>query len=274
MTEGRRLRQAQYRFTMQRPFQLLALWRRHQLLKRKALLIGLFNILIALGSPAIKAHNVVAGAYVDGLLIEGEIAFSNGETAAAGVLVEVFAEDGTMLGETHTQADGLFTFSAARPQAHRLRANLGAGHVADITLAADEFVAPPTTLAAAPTAAVPAVTAASIAPTSLTKAVVTTPPPPQVVPASPTAAGQVLTTVQISTADLEALIRRAVAQQVKPLQRELRAYKEKIMLRDIAGGLGFIFGLFGVAAWMAARKPSGLSVLTATAASPATQDKD
>jgi len=29
------------------------------------------------------------------------------------------------------------------------------------------------------------------------------------------------------------------------------------MVRDIAGGLGFIFGLFGVAAWMASRRKQG-----------------
>ena len=58
----------------------------------------------------------------------------------------------------------------------------------------------------------------------------------------------------ITAEQLQAIVRSAVAQQVRPLQKELKAYKEKVMLRDIAGGLGFIFGLFGVAAWMASRR--------------------
>lgn len=62
---------------------------------------------------------------------------------------------------------------------------------------------------------------------------------------------------QISVGQLQSIVRSAVAQQVKPLQKELRAYKEKVMLRDIVGGLGFIFGLFGVAAWMASKRKVG-----------------
>ena len=58
----------------------------------------------------------------------------------------------------------------------------------------------------------------------------------------------------VTVEQLESIVRSAVAQQIRPLQKELKAYKEKVMLRDIAGGLGFIFGLFGVAASMASRR--------------------
>ncbi|MGB1311009.1 MAG: hypothetical protein ACPG47_07335, partial [Leucothrix sp.] len=67
---------------------------------------------------------------------------------------------------------------------------------------------------------------------------------------------------QLTAAQLQSMVRSAVAQQVKPLQKELRAYKEKVMFRDIAGGLGFIFGLFGVAAWMASKRKQGDSNAT------------
>lgn len=177
---------------------------------------------LILSAPTLQAHNVVAGAYVDGMLIEGEIAFSNGEAALPGVLVEVFIENGQKVGETQTAADGLFSFTALSPEKHILKADLGAGHVAEIVVEAGDFTA----------AKKPAKSTAKDSATLATNAV----------------AG-------ISATELETIVRKAVAQQVKPLQKELRAYKEKVMIRDIAGGLGFIFGLFGVAAWMASRKP-------------------
>ena len=62
--------------------------------------------------------------------IEGEIAFSNGETAQSDVLVEIFTTNGAKIGETRTEADGLFTFTATSAQQHILKANLGAGHLA------------------------------------------------------------------------------------------------------------------------------------------------
>ena len=150
--------------------------------------------------------------------IEGEIGFSNGAPVLPGVLVEVFIEHGQKVGETRTRANGLFSFNALSPEKHIFKANLGAGHFAEIVVEASEFTA------AKPATTIPTKTATQLS--------------------------------GISTTELETIVRTAVAQQVKPLQKELRAYKEKVMLRDIAGGLGFIFGLFGVAAWMASRKQS------------------
>lgn len=205
------------------------------------LIKGGMLLLLCLLSTTSHAHNVVAGAYVDGLNIEGEIGFSNGEMALPDVLVEVFDSAGVKLGETRTAADGLFSFTAATAQQHVITANLGAGHVANIVVAADEF-----TVSSAPDASAANQAAKDVktAAAAVTTATGTT------LPANAAGAGGV------SVAELESIVRKAVAQQVKPLQKELRAYKEKVMLRDIAGGLGFIFGLFGVAAWVAAPKTS------------------
>ena len=189
------------------------------------LFVFLFPIAFFLSSPTLQAHNVVAGAYVDGMQIEGEIAFSNGETALPDVLVEVFNASGDKIGETRTETEGLFTFTAIEAQKHTFKADLGAGHLAEIVVEADEF---------ADSSAVPEQTKADKPVTQQVEG--------------------------ISMEELESIVRHAVAQQVKPLQKELRAYKEKVMLRDIAGELGFIFGFFGVAAWMAARKQGKTTV--------------
>lgn len=190
----------------------------------RASLTVLCFVFAALALP-VSAHNVVSGAYVDGMIVEGEVGFSNGEPAQAGVQVEVWVDDHKQ-GETVIEAEGLFSYQATAAVAHRFKIDLGAGHVAEIAVEADEFVV----AVSATAAAAPDVTTAGAVRTSNTAV------------------------VGVSAQQLESIVRRAVAQQIKPLQKELRAYKEKIMFRDIAGGVGFIFGLFGVAAWMAARK--------------------
>ena len=56
------------------------------------------------------------------------------------------------------------------------------------------------------------------------------------------------------TAELEKLIERGVARQIKPLRKELAAYKEENDLQKILGGLGYIIGLAGIGFYMAARQ--------------------
>ena len=193
---------------------------------------GVMLLLLGLFSTA-QAHNVIAGAYVDGLLIEGEIGLSNGEMALPGLVVDVMDSAGNKIAETRTGEDGLFSYQATQAMQHRFRADMGAGHIADIVVEAEEF------------AVDTVVETTDTQPPTTSPSLTSTTPGTEIT--SPLTA--------IGPQQLESLIRRAVSQQIKPLQKELRAYKEKVMLRDIAGGLGFIIGLFGIAAWFTSRKP-------------------
>ncbi|ODR97903.1 hypothetical protein AUC68_10230 [Methyloceanibacter methanicus] len=176
------------------------------------------------------AHKVIASVYASGDVIEGEIGFSNGDMAP-NELVEVFDEDGTKLGETMTDEEGFFTFRPTKPVAHVFKSNLGSGHVATVRMEADEL----------PDSA-GAETAASDAPaTAETK---TTPD------AEPKGSGQAET---LTKAQL-ALLTRAVQKQIIPLRRDIDAYKEKNDLQNILGGIGYIFGLFGLGFYIAARR--------------------
>lgn len=56
--------------------------------------------------------------------------------------------------------------------------------------------------------------------------------------------------------DLEAQIRKAVAEGNKPLARELSELKNKVYTSDIVGGIGFIIGILGLYAFFKARKES------------------
>jgi nickel transport protein len=56
--------------------------------------------------------------------------------------------------------------------------------------------------------------------------------------------------------EIAAAIERAVARQVRPLREELLATRDALRLQDILGGIGYIFGLAGLALWWRSRQPT------------------
>lgn len=194
--------------------------------------IALLSLLVSVISPShALAHKVVAGAYASGDRVEGEIGFSDGEMAK-NVRVEVFAADGRKLGETHTNGEGVFVFTPTQPVAHVFRADLGAGHVAEVRLELNEL---PAGLAAkggsaAESGGEPPVVSAHAA-------------------ADPRSAD-----APAFTAAQRELVAEAVRAEIRPLRRELIAYKEKNDLQTILGGIGYIVGLFGLWFFLAARR--------------------
>lgn len=107
-------------------------------------------LLCLLASGTAAAHKVVASAWMEGMDVVGEIGFSNGSMAPVDTPVVVFDRNMHRLGETRTGEDGLFRFAPAdistgspdniegTPVSLILKADLGAGHVAEIRLGADE----------------------------------------------------------------------------------------------------------------------------------------
>lgn len=173
--------------------------------------------------PPVFAHKVLTAVWTTEDAIEGEVGFSNGDMAEGGTVVEVFGPDGRKLGETRTDADGLFSFTPAEAVDHTFKADLGAGHVAEVTLVADEL--PPAVLAGG-------------------SRLIGTAEASPVTGAVPVAAVQ----------DLDALVREAVRREVLPLRRELTAYKEQNDLQRILGGIGYICGVFGLLFFVYARR--------------------
>ena len=193
----------------------------------KRVLLSSFLMLTSMSGAF--AHNVVSGVYAEGMMIEGEIGFSNGDMAPAGVTVEVLDNAGNVISNTVTEEGGVFSYQATSVSDYIFKADLGAGHLAEMTLEAEEL------------------SGGEVIPneSSATAATET----------SPNTANNVMVSgVSVSSEELQAMVRSAVAQQIRPLQKEIRAYKEKVFFRDITGGLGFIFGLFGVGAWVASRR--------------------
>lgn len=186
---------------------------------------GLFTALFA-AVPA-QAHKVIASAYAEGDTIEGEVGFSNGDMAT-NTLVEVFDDTGRKLGETKTDADGFFSFTPTEKVIHVFRADLGAGHVAQYRMGVGEL---PESLGAI--GGVISQAAAS------------------------EAQATVADTTTTDLSKIETLVAEAVRKEVKPLRREIAAYKEKNDMQNILGGVGYIIGIFGVGFYLAARRQAG-----------------
>jgi nickel transport protein len=63
--------------------------------------------------------------------------------------------------------------------------------------------------------------------------------------------------IPADTAAAEASIEAAVARQIRPLREQLDAYESRTRVHDVMGGIGTIFGLFGLWAWLRSRRGGG-----------------
>ena len=182
-----------------------------------------FVLLAMLFALPASAHNVVGGVYAIGSTIEGEAGFSNGAMASAGTKVIVTDVAGNVVLETATDDEGFFTMEATARVDHIFRMEMGSGHVLEMVLPAEEL---PESLAGGDVATA----------------------------AAPAAKASTGAAVQYDEAAMQGMIEKAVAKQVKPLRKELRAFQEKAGLQDILGGIGYIFGLCGIGMWWRQRK--------------------
>ncbi|SDW72589.1 nickel transport protein [Ruegeria halocynthiae] len=173
--------------------------------------------------PAL-AHKVIAGVFPAGNAIEGELGFSNGDMATDHEVI-VYSPDGAELGRTVTDADGFFLYSPTKPVAHTFKADLGAGHVAEIVMPAEEV------------AQIMGVAAEVVKMTA---------------PAAPVDGSATVTVASLSDEE-RAAIAKVVRDETRPLRREIAAYREHNDLQSILGGLGYIAGLFGLGFYFAAR---------------------
>lgn len=180
--------------------------------------------LAALPLPAM-AHKVIFAVFKSGDAIEGELGFSNGDMAPD-ARIEVFSDTGEALGEAVTDADGFFLFTPTQPVRHVFKANLGAGHIAETDMSAEDVAD------ILGVAAIEAETSAAPAPI----------------------AGSTGTVVASLSPEERLAIAEAVRDEIRPLRREIAAYREKNDLQTVLGGIGYIMGLFGLYFYIVARR--------------------
>ena len=196
--------------------------------------VALAVLLLALVSGgSAQAHKVVASVYAEGDVIEGEIGFSNGDMAPADTLVEIFDQTMAKIGEARTDKDGTFRYRPAQRVPLVFRADLGGGHVAEARMSVDELPGDELPGDELPGDELPGADGGTAS-------------------TAPTRDGDGPAAVAAS-ADMRAMIAEAVRDEVKPLRREIAAYKEKNDLQAVLGGIGYIVGLFGIGFYLAAR---------------------
>ena len=204
----------------------------------------LFGALLLAGGLSVPAyaHKVIASAYAEGPIIEGEIGFSNGDMAAESV-VEVYDDNGNKLGETQTDEDGVFQFTPTKAVPHVFKANLGAGHVAEFRMEVEDLPDGIGGDAAATTVAAPdAQEVATIGADLKAEGV------------DPVALkGLIEAAVNDQIVQLKPVIEEAVRKETKPLRKTVAAYMEKNDMQAILGGIGYIIGLCGIGFYVAAR---------------------
>lgn len=178
---------------------------------------------LALADAPAAAHKLRLFAFAETGTIRGSVYFG-GSVAARGVSVVAYGPDGRILARTVSAEDGGFVFDVGERVDHRIVADTGDGHHAEVVIAADR-----------------------LAPVAGTAPVGTS-------PAAQSAAAATSGPAAAPKTDLVALVDAAVARHVGALQAQLALQQERTSLRDVLGGLGYILGLAGLAAFMLGRR--------------------
>jgi len=208
-------------------------------------------MLLASTGPAL-AHKVHVFAIAEGATIEGSAYFSGG-APASGASVRVFGSEGTLLARMDTNAEGRFQYQAERRQALRFVVQTTDGHQGEFTIFADEL---PASLAKRADRPGPGSlgTGSDVGAVSGTDGTVAETRP---APARADAAGEIATETGALalTPAMETQLRQMIAHELAPLRTALDRYETRVRVADVLAGVGFMFGLFGVAMLVAARRP-------------------
>ncbi len=181
-------------------------------------------------TPAL-AHKFIASAWVEGDSVAIEAAFGNGDIASDAEVV-VFDDAGSQLLTTTTDESGECSFKIPKKCALTIKLNAGMGHQAKILIPLEDVAA------AFPDDDAPAAASASQQ-TAAAEA--------------PTADGQVA--AGLSAQEIQAVVEKALDKKLRPIIRKLSEKEHSGQdPRNIAAGIGYIFGLVGVAAYVNSRR--------------------
>lgn len=182
------------------------------------------RILLILGcvvSGSAHAHKANVFAYPEGDRVYVQGYFLDGKKVKNSKVTVYDGRDKPLV-EGLTNEEGEFTFSIPDKQDMRIVVDAGEGHQAEYRLSVAEVSGMQTATDQRPNAGSTTGTADAASP-----------------------------------APTQAELRRAVAEGVMPLAREIAELKERRSLSDILGGIGFIVGVLGVFAYFQARRQRG-----------------
>ena len=199
-------------------------------LAASAFAVALASVLIA--APAFAHKLKVFAIVIDGH-VDGTVYFVGG-AAAAGAVVTVETGDGRPVATVATDGDGRFRFTPKLRADLLIVADSGDGHVARVTIPAEQLGGGLPSSPAAKTATADAAEGPKAHAAEGPRAHAEKSPP--------------------DAQAIEALVEMAVARQIVPLREQLNAQEDRVQWRDVLGGLGYILGLGGLAAWLTTRR--------------------
>ncbi|MEQ8393313.1 MAG: hypothetical protein RIB30_20190 [Thalassospira sp.] len=206
--------------------------------------ILMFLILLCAASiGTAQAHNLNVFAMSDGDTIEGYAYFTGG-TRAQNANIELRDKTGQTIFASIADEQGSFALRVSHRTDYIVFTDTHDGHVAKFKLYENEFSenlprpGPNDTI-------------------TVSKLETTLPDQGSKSPANTTPKPLVSTELDLNSLskdELTGLINRAVARQIGPLRQEVNSYRNDVRMSDILGGIGVIIGIFGVCAWVVARR--------------------
>ena len=185
----------------------------------RSCLVLVFLVCLLLQVRVVYAHKLKLFATAEGQTISG-YAYLSGGQRPKDLTVEIFTSSSEKLGEMKLDENGEFAFTAQYKCDHLVTIDTGDGHGASFVVKAHEL---PEILPVFSTS-----TSGDLCETS-----------PEA--SSINDGGQ-----SVSLVKTEELIAKTLSKQVRPLREQIERLEEKIRLRDIMGGIGYIFGITGV----------------------------
>ena len=193
--------------------------------------MALFILSLILPFSEAFGHRVTIFAWVEGDLVHTESKFSGGNPVKGGNVLVYDAQSGDKLLEGATDAKGEFSFKAPRMASLRIELIAGMGHKGEWLVSEDEFDAkegPGTSPDDSGTAS------ASKSPEAVQ--------PEQRSP--------------FGTQEIEDAVHRALDRKLAPMMKILAQsqQQQRPSVRDVIGGIGYIFGLVGLGAYLHFRR--------------------
>lgn len=193
--------------------------------------------LLLLTPCAARAHRLSVFAWVEDDVAHVEGKFSGGKPVMGGEVIVTDSGGNTLItGETDDQ--GTFSFQIPRKSDLKVVVSAGMGHQGDWTIRADEIEAVSENLPETPAETAPLV--ARGAPAKPAEASSLPPAPKQ--------------SAAVAPGEIQAAVEKALDKKLKPVIRMLADERRAVSATEIFGGIGYIFGLVGVAAYVASRK--------------------
>ena len=192
---------------------------------------------LAMMTGSVSAHGVNVFAWVDGDTIHVESKFSGGKKVKAGKII-VMDPQGVELLSGQTNDQGKFSFKVPKRTDLKIVLIAGQGHQGEWTLRADE-------MKELPSQTTPETSAEKATPSEGKETVSKTVMDP----------GTAAPDTAIKPKELEAIIETVLDKKLKPITRLLTDLRQEgPSVRDIIAGIGYIFGLVGIVAYVHSRR--------------------